>query len=136
MRRRRRRRLHGPAAAHGTGVAALPAAEGGAGETSPAAREAAPAGEPLALAGDIPVGGGKVFADRKIVVTQPEKGRFKAFSAVCTHQGCTVSQVSDGTILCPCHTSRFHIADGSVAAARRAGRWPRSRSRCGEIPST
>ncbi|CAL9616353.1 MULTISPECIES: Rieske (2Fe-2S) protein [Streptomyces] len=93
-----------------------PAAEGGAGETSPAAREAAPAGRPLARTEDIPEGGGKVFEDRKIVVTQPEKGRFKAFSAVCTHQGCTVSQVTDGTILCPCHSSRFRIADGSVAA--------------------
>ncbi|MFF5473737.1 Rieske (2Fe-2S) protein [Streptomyces achromogenes] len=93
-----------------------PAAEGGAGETSPAAREAAPAGEALARTEDIPVGGGKVFPDRKIVVTQPEKGRFKAFSAVCTHQGCTVSRVTDGTILCPCHSSRFRVTDGSVAA--------------------
>ncbi|MEU3527494.1 Rieske (2Fe-2S) protein [Streptomyces sp. NPDC038707] len=96
-------------------AAPSPEAEGGAGETSPAAREAVPAGEALARTGDIPEGGGKVFADRKIVVTQPEKGRFKAFSAVCTHQGCTVSQVTDGTILCPCHGSRFRIADGSVA---------------------
>ncbi|GHH13715.1 MULTISPECIES: Rieske (2Fe-2S) protein [Streptomyces] len=93
-----------------------PAAEGGAGETSPAAREAAPAGQPLARTDDIPEGGGKVFEDRKIVVTQPEKGSFKAFSAVCTHQGCTVSQVTDGTILCPCHSSRFRITDGSVTA--------------------
>ncbi|WP_318204304.1 Rieske (2Fe-2S) protein [Streptomyces sp. SCL15-4] len=93
-----------------------PTAEGSAGETSPAAKEAAPAGQPLARTGDIPEGGGKIFADQKIVVTQPEKGRFKAFSAVCTHQGCTVSQVTDGTILCPCHGSRFRIADGSVAA--------------------
>ncbi|CAL9317803.1 Rieske (2Fe-2S) protein [Streptomyces sp. SudanB182_2057] len=93
-----------------------PAAEGGAGETSPAAREAAPAGAPLARTADIPEGGGKVFEDRKIVVTQPEKGRFKAFSAVCTHQGCTVTQVTDGTILCPCHSSRFRITDGSVTA--------------------
>ncbi|MEU3415911.1 Rieske (2Fe-2S) protein [Streptomyces sp. NPDC006658] len=92
-----------------------PAAEGSTEETSPAAREAAPAGQPLARTGDIPEGGGKIFADRKIVVTQPEKGRFKAFSAVCAHQGCTVSQVTDGTILCPCHGSRFRIADGSVA---------------------
>ncbi|MFF9769235.1 Rieske (2Fe-2S) protein [Streptomyces sp. NPDC014636] len=84
-------------------------------ETPPVAREASPAGKPLARTGDIPEGGGKVFAEQKIVVTQPKKGDFKAFSAVCTHQGCTVSRVSDGTIDCPCHGSRFHIADGSVA---------------------
>ncbi|MFB0615339.1 Rieske (2Fe-2S) protein [Streptomyces sp. AGS-58] len=72
-------------------------------------------GAELTRTGDIPVGGGKVFADRKIVVTQPSKGEFKAFSAVCTHRGCTVDKVADGTIDCPCHGSRFHVADGSVA---------------------
>jgi Rieske Fe-S protein len=73
-----------------------------------------PDGEELARTGDIPVGGGKVFTDRKIVVTQPEAGDFKAFSAVCTHQGCTVANVSDGTINCLCHGSKFRIADASV----------------------
>jgi len=68
----------------------------------------------LAKTSDIPVGGGKVFKDQKVVVTQPVKGEFKAFSAVCTHQGCTVAKVADGTIDCPCHESRFSIADGAV----------------------
>ncbi|MFI0240687.1 Rieske (2Fe-2S) protein [Streptomyces sp. NPDC016845] len=82
---------------------------------------AKPSGEPsaapdeLAKTSDIPVGGGKVFADEKVVVTQPTQGDFKAFSAVCTHQGCTVNAVSDGTIDCPCHGSKFKIADASVA---------------------
>ncbi|MFJ3906755.1 Rieske (2Fe-2S) protein [Streptomyces sp. NPDC090025] len=70
----------------------------------------------LARTEDIPVGGGKVFTDRKVVVTQPKEGEFKAFSAVCTHQGCLVDKVADGTIDCPCHGSRYRIADGSVAA--------------------
>lgn len=69
----------------------------------------------LAKTGDIPEGGGKIFKEQKIVVTQPKKGEFKAFSAICTHLGCTVSTVADGTIDCPCHGSRFHIADGAVA---------------------
>ncbi|GGY06185.1 Rieske (2Fe-2S) protein [Streptomyces hiroshimensis] len=68
----------------------------------------------LGKVSDIPEGGGKVFADRKVVVTQPAKGEFKAFSAVCTHQGCLVKEVSGGTINCPCHGSRFAVADGSV----------------------
>ncbi|GAA2709788.1 MULTISPECIES: Rieske (2Fe-2S) protein [Streptomyces] len=72
------------------------------------------AGEALGKAADVPVGGGKVFADRKVVVTQPAKGEFKAFSAVCTHQGCLVQDVVDGTINCPCHHSRFSATDGSV----------------------
>ncbi len=68
----------------------------------------------LARTGDIPEGGGKVFADRKVVVTQPVKGEFKAFSAICTHEGCVVRDVSGGTINCPCHGSKFSASDGSV----------------------
>ncbi|MEW1772254.1 Rieske (2Fe-2S) protein [Streptomyces sp. NPDC086777] len=75
----------------------------------------AAAGKALAQTSDIPEGGGTIFKDQKIVVTQPAKGQFKAFSAICTHEGCTVSQVADGTIDCPCHGSKYHIADGSVA---------------------
>ncbi|MFB4302957.1 Rieske (2Fe-2S) protein [Actinomadura sp. NTSP31] len=73
------------------------------------------AGAVLASAGDIPVGGGKVFESEKVVVTQPAQGEFKAFSATCTHRGCTVGSVSGGTINCPCHGSKFKISDGSVA---------------------
>ncbi|WP_330456954.1 Rieske (2Fe-2S) protein [Streptomyces sp. NBC_00820] len=76
---------------------------------------AAATGQALARTAEIPEGGGKIFKERKIVVTQPAKGEFKAFSAICTHQGCTVAKVADGTIDCPCHGSRFHIADGTVA---------------------
>jgi Rieske Fe-S protein len=73
------------------------------------------AGQPLAKTSDIPVGGGIVLADKQVVLTQPAAGVVKAFTAICTHAGCTVSSVSGGTINCPCHGSRFHIADGSVA---------------------
>jgi Rieske Fe-S protein len=69
---------------------------------------------PLAQAADIPVGGGTVFGDQGVVVTQPRAGQFKAFSAVCTHQGCTVASVANGTINCNCHGSAFDATDGSV----------------------
>jgi Rieske Fe-S protein len=69
----------------------------------------------LAKTSEIPVGGGKIFKDKKVVVTQPKEGEFKAFSAVCTHRGCTVGSVSDGKIHCPCHGSVFNATDGSVA---------------------
>ena len=68
-------------------------------------------------AADVPVGGGTILKDQKVVVTQPAKGDFKAFTAVCTHKGCTVAKVEDGLIMCPCHGSRFSIEDGS----RKAG---------------
>jgi nitrite reductase/ring-hydroxylating ferredoxin subunit len=75
-----------------------------------------PADGPLAATADVPVGGGLVLAGRGVVLTQPVAGTFKAFSATCTHQGCTVNEVVGGTINCPCHGSKFAVADGSVAA--------------------
>ncbi|WP_062646501.1 Rieske (2Fe-2S) protein [Streptomyces maremycinicus] len=74
----------------------------------------AAAGSALTTTADIPEGGGKVFASEKVVVTQPTAGTYKAFSAVCTHQGCAVKSISDGVINCPCHNSNFSITDGSV----------------------
>ena len=68
----------------------------------------------LAKTTDIPVGGGKILTDKKIVITEPQSGTFKAFTAVCTHQGCIVNTVSGGTINCPCHGSKFSIVNGSV----------------------
>lgn len=62
----------------------------------------------------VPVGSGVIDNDLKAVVTQPAAGEFKAFSYVCTHQGCPVSQISGDTISCPCHGSEFSTKDGSV----------------------
>jgi nitrite reductase/ring-hydroxylating ferredoxin subunit len=64
---------------------------------------------------DVPVGGGKIYAGDKVVVTQPTQGDFKAFSAVCTHQACILGEVSDGMIKCSgCHHSEFDITTGAV----------------------
>ncbi|MFJ7305870.1 Rieske (2Fe-2S) protein [Streptomyces sp. NPDC099088] len=65
---------------------------------------------------DVPAGGGVVLKDKKIVVTRDSDGQAHAFSAVCTHQGCTVASVSDGTINCPCHGSKFAVASGKPVA--------------------
>ena len=73
-------------------------------------------GDALTTTADIEVGGGAIFADEEVVVTQPSAGEFKCFTAICTHQGCVVSSVSDGTINCECHGSRFSIENGDVEA--------------------
>jgi nitrite reductase/ring-hydroxylating ferredoxin subunit len=66
----------------------------------------------IAITADIPEGGGVIFAEADIVITQPTAGEFKGFTNICTHQQCPVGDVTD-TINCPCHGSQFSIADGS-----------------------
>ena len=98
-------------------IAADPGAPVDRSPTSPAGSES-PSGPGDEAAGalvpvdEVPVGGGVVLSEQRLVVTQPEPGRFEGFSAVCTHQGCTVAAVSE-TIDCPCHGSSFSITDGS-----------------------
>jgi nitrite reductase/ring-hydroxylating ferredoxin subunit len=70
----------------------------------------------LAATSEIPVGSGMIFPGPQVVVTQPTAGEFKAFSAVCTHMGCIVNQISNGTIDCPCHGSQYSITTGDVVA--------------------
>jgi Rieske Fe-S protein len=65
---------------------------------------------------DVPVGGGKVYDADKVVITQPSAGEYKAFSAVCTHQGFLVGNVQGGTINCFHHGSKYNDATGAVEA--------------------
>jgi Rieske Fe-S protein len=97
------------------GAAESSAPQSSAPQSSAPQSSAPQAGGALAKTADIPVGGGTIFKEQKVVVTQPTAGDFKAFSAVCTHQGCTVGSVEGDTIVCPCHKSMFNIADGAVA---------------------
>jgi Rieske Fe-S protein len=81
--------------------------------SSAATGSALPAGA-LAATSQVPDGGGKIIDGKNIVITQPQSGSFRAFTAICTHEGCIVNNVSNGTINCPCHGSKFSIKDGSV----------------------
>ncbi|HEY3880235.1 MAG TPA: Rieske (2Fe-2S) protein [Trebonia sp.] len=95
---------------------------------SSAAATASGAGVPanaLATTAQVPEGGGKIITGKNIVITQPEAGSFKAFSAICTHQGCIVGTVAGGTIDCPCHGSKFSIKDGSVVNGPATSPLPR-----------
>jgi len=108
-----------PATSFSAAQAAPPASGSGAAGSGAAAAPAA-----LASTSDVPVGGGKILADKKIVLTQPKSGEFHGFSAVCTHAGCIVGTVSGGTINCPCHGSRFSITNGSVVNGPAASPLP------------
>ncbi|MFE9017003.1 Rieske (2Fe-2S) protein [Streptomyces sp. NPDC007808] len=92
------------------------AAGGGAstatGGSSPGA--GAGGGAALAKTADIPEGGGKVFSDEKVVVSQPAAGDFKAFSTICTHEKCPMTDLKEDTLTCACHGSQFSVLDGSV----------------------
>jgi nitrite reductase/ring-hydroxylating ferredoxin subunit len=97
-------------------AATTPAAAGGTTASSAAAGAASSStgAKALAATSEIPVGSGMIFPGPQVVVTQPTAGEFKAFSAVCTHMGCIVNQIGDGTIDCPCHGSQYSITTGDV----------------------
>ncbi|GAA2629116.1 Rieske (2Fe-2S) protein [Streptomyces axinellae] len=69
----------------------------------------------LGAAGAVPVGGAKLYHKEKLLVSQPKKGEFKAFSSVCTHQGSLLGEIQNGEAVCPLHGSRFHADTGKVA---------------------
>ena len=74
------------------------------------------AGTVLAALSAVPVGSAvaaKDSAGRPVLVAQPTAGKVVAFSAICTHQGCTVAPA--GTkFQCPCHGSTYDAATGGV----------------------
>ena len=104
-----RRRLLAGAGLTAAALGSL-AACGGASESAGGSGSAGPVTAP---ATDIPVGGGKIFAESQTVITQPTQGEFKAFSSICTHARCPVAEVTDN-IACKCHGSKFSLTDGSV----------------------
>ena len=73
----------------------------------------------LGKAGDVPPGGLASFRiDGKAIAVANVEGSLFAFDDVCTHLGCPLSrgQLDGGVIVCPCHGSKFRVADGSVVA--------------------
>jgi Rieske Fe-S protein len=97
-----------PSTAAGSGSSSAP------GSTSAASSAASSPSGPSVAASKVPVGGGVILNEADYVVTQPTKGKYKAFTKVCTHQGCAVAEVANGVIHCDCHGSEFSIKDGSV----------------------
>ena len=72
------------------------------------------AGGPLAQVADVPVGGAVAATGsdgKPVIVAQPEEGTVVAFSAICTHNGCTVAP-AEKMFKCPCHGSTYDLATG------------------------
>jgi nitrite reductase/ring-hydroxylating ferredoxin subunit len=102
---------------HGLGAIGIAAALAGCGGGSD--DESTDAGTPdsgaaLASTSEVPVGGGLILTDQRIVITQPTEGEFVAFTAVCTHQQNTVTSVEDNVIMCSFHGSSFSAQTGEV----------------------
>lgn len=112
-----RRTVLAAAGLAGIGAAALAGCGGGGDDAGGSGGDAGGGDGGTISVSDVPVGGGVINAAQRVVVTQPAEGEFKAFSAVCPHEGCLVSRVADGTITCstPCgHGSSFDASTGAV----------------------
>nr|WP_272955452.1 Rieske (2Fe-2S) protein [Pedococcus badiiscoriae] len=70
----------------------------------------------MARLDQVPSRGGLVVGNDSIVLTRGAGEDVHGFSAICTHQGCPVSSVAAGAIVCPCHGSRFDATSGAVIA--------------------
>jgi len=104
----------GTPVAQETSAPASPSPTADATSPKPSASKAKAPGGPSVAISQVPVGGGVILENADFVVTQPSKGSYKAFSKICTHQGCPVASVENGVIHCNCHGSEYSIKDGSV----------------------
>jgi cytochrome b6-f complex iron-sulfur subunit len=80
-------------------------------------------GEAIASESEVAPGSAFKFKDsgNPAVLVHLDNGDFVAYSAVCTHQGCTVAY-KEGNLACPCHGSIFDPADGAAVVSGPAQR--------------
>ncbi len=98
---------------HGLGALGVAAALAGcAGDDEGDGSGGVEAGSQLTTTDQVPVGGGVILTEEKVVVVQPAEGEFKAYTAVCTHQQELVTSVQEGVIHCANHGSVYDAATG------------------------
>src|SRR5205823_5857322 len=89
------------------GAVALSACSSSSGSGSGTAQAPIAAGTPLVALADVPVGQAKAAKapdGSDVIVARPSESACAAFSAICTHQGCTVTP-KGADLVCPCHGS-------------------------------
>jgi Rieske Fe-S protein len=98
----------------GAGALGL-AACGGTSSSGSAQQTPAASGHKVAKVSDIPVGQAiSASVDgQPVLVSRPTSTTVACFSAICTHQGCTV-QPQGAKAVCPCHGSVFNALTGKV----------------------
>jgi Rieske Fe-S protein len=97
------------------GTVALAACGSSSSDAGTPAKPAA-AGQTLAALADIPVGqskSAKTADGQDVLISRPTETTAAAFSAICTHQGCTVAPAGK-EFQCPCHGSVYNAATGAV----------------------
>jgi cytochrome b6-f complex iron-sulfur subunit len=101
------------------GGSALPTVSGTA--VSGAVTVSIVAGSPLAT-----VGGAALVraSNNTFLVARTSQDAFTALTAICTHETCTITDVSGQTYVCPCHGSRFsqtgQVQNGPASRALRS----------------
>jgi cytochrome b6-f complex iron-sulfur subunit len=97
------------------GTAGLAAVAGCAAQSSAASTPSGTGPDVLATVASIPVGNAvsATLGGLPILISQPTAGKIVAFTAICTHQGCTVAPAGK-EFQCPCHGSVYNAATGAV----------------------
>jgi thiosulfate dehydrogenase [quinone] large subunit len=112
--------LSGGSTATTSGGSTATTTGGSTGTTSGTSPSGSQSGTRIGLASKVPVGGAASFTDpdnqQPAYVVQPTKGKYVAFSAICTHAGCTVNPPTGSPLEfhCPCHESIFNATTGQV----------------------
>ncbi|WP_095757548.1 ubiquinol-cytochrome c reductase iron-sulfur subunit [Streptomyces xinghaiensis] len=108
----RRTLLRGVALAGAAGAGLAACGDGDGGGTGGGETPSAPVD--LGAAGEVPVGGARLYREQRVLVSRPAEDEYKAFSAVCTHQRCVLSAVEGTGADCACHGSRFDAETGKA----------------------
>lgn len=95
------------------------------GETEGGQQGGGAGGDAIAGEADVPPGSAVQFTEsgQPAVLVRLENGDFAAYSAICTHQQCTVAyENQSGQLACPCHGSVYDPANGAAVVSGPAPR--------------